>query len=78
MTPRDFVFWLQGHMEINNPETITEAQVDMIRDHLNLTLSEMSKKKDNLNQSQVGQGSSTTVNPFSSVYSQPISRTLIC
>jgi len=36
MTPRDFVYWLQGYMEIQNPKTLGEKQVAIIKDHLSL------------------------------------------
>ena len=36
MTSRDFVYWLQGYMEITDPTTIEEKQVKAIRNHLNL------------------------------------------
>lgn len=78
MTPRDFVFWLQGHMEINNPEIITAAQAEMIKDHLDITLAEMAKKK--VNPSQVSQGGhSSASHAFgTTLYSNPLTNTLIC
>lgn len=36
MTARDFVYWLQGHMEINDPKTIDKAQLEIIKEHLRL------------------------------------------
>jgi hypothetical protein len=36
MTSRDFAYWLQGFFEIQNPISITSAQVEMIKKHLNL------------------------------------------
>lgn len=36
MNPRDFLYWLQGFMEVANPETITKEQVEMIKRHLSL------------------------------------------
>ena len=36
MTSRDFVYWLQGYMEVANPKTIPEEQVKIIQNHLNL------------------------------------------
>ena len=36
MTPENFVYWLQGFMELQNPETISSEQVEIIQDHLNL------------------------------------------
>lgn len=36
MTPEQFVYWLQGHFEINpDVNTLTEKQIEMIRTHLN-------------------------------------------
>lgn len=34
MTPRDFVYWLNGFIEINKPESITDAQLEIIKEHL--------------------------------------------
>lgn len=34
MTERDFVYWLQGFFEINKPESITDEQVKVIKEHL--------------------------------------------
>lgn len=34
MQPRDFVYWLQGFMEIADPQTMTPDQIKMIKDHL--------------------------------------------
>lgn len=36
MTPEQFVYWLQGFMEIQDPTKLTELQVQMIKDHLAL------------------------------------------
>lgn len=52
MTPENFVYWLQGFMELQNPETISSEQVQIIQDHLNLvfkketprTLKELTEK----------------------------------
>ena len=35
-TSRDFVYWLQGFFEITEATTVTESQVKIIRNHLNL------------------------------------------
>ena len=34
MTDRDFIYWLRGFYELNNPKSITEAQTEMIKEHL--------------------------------------------
>jgi len=36
MTTEQFVYWLQGFMEICNPETLDESQTQIIKDHLKL------------------------------------------
>ena len=36
MTPEQFVYWLQGFMEVANPTTLDETQTQQIKDHLNL------------------------------------------
>jgi hypothetical protein len=36
MTERDFVYWLQGYFEICDTDKLTENQVVIIKNHLNL------------------------------------------
>lgn len=36
MNSRDFVYWLQGFLEIAKPETLTREQLEMIQKHLSL------------------------------------------
>ena len=36
MTSRDFVYWLQGHLEIAEPETLDKKQLDIVKKHLAL------------------------------------------
>ena len=38
MTERDFVYWLQGFLEVTNPETITAEQIQIIKNHIKLVL----------------------------------------
>lgn len=38
MKALDFVYWLQGFLEIQNPQSISEDQVKIIKDHINLVL----------------------------------------
>lgn len=38
MTPQDFVYWLQGYLEIQDPKTINEQQIQIIKDHIALVL----------------------------------------
>jgi hypothetical protein len=36
MTSRDFVYWLQGLLEIGDPESLTKEQLTIVKNHLNL------------------------------------------
>ena len=36
MTSRDFVYWLQGFLEVSEEKTINEKQTEIIRKHVNL------------------------------------------
>jgi len=36
MTAEQFVYWLQGYMEINDPQTISKTETQIIKDHLKL------------------------------------------
>jgi hypothetical protein len=38
MTPRDFVYWLQGLFELGEPDKLNKKQVDLIKRHLSLVL----------------------------------------
>jgi hypothetical protein len=38
MSLENFVFWLQGFLELENPKTLSEQQVNIIKDHLKLVL----------------------------------------
>lgn len=36
MEERDFVFWLNGFLELENPKTLDKRQTQIIKDHLKL------------------------------------------
>ena len=36
LTPEQFVYWLQGFMEMAEPESLSNRQLNMIKDHLAL------------------------------------------
>lgn len=36
MNPLDFCYWLQGLMEVGDPKTLNETQVQHIKNHLNM------------------------------------------
>ena len=38
MTSLEFVYWLQGFLEISQPEVISKEQIDIIQEHIALVL----------------------------------------
>lgn len=38
MTSQEFVYWLQGFLEVANPQTIDAKQLQVIKDHIALVL----------------------------------------
>ena len=36
MTPENLCYWLQGFLEIQNPNSLNETQIQIIKDHLSL------------------------------------------
>lgn len=43
MTPENFCYWLQGLIEIGNPESLDKQQLEMIERHLKLVFNIKSK-----------------------------------
>ena len=41
LSPEQFVYWLQGFMEMANPQTLTEEQVKMLKEHLLLVFTKV-------------------------------------
>lgn len=41
MTSQDFAFWLHGFFEISDSNSLTEKQVQIIKDHLNLVFNKV-------------------------------------
>lgn len=38
MTSDNFIYWLNGYLELSGAETLTKEQVKVIKDHLKLVL----------------------------------------
>jgi hypothetical protein len=38
MTPEQFVYWLQGCLEITDPKNLGEKEIQIIKDHIALVL----------------------------------------
>lgn len=39
MNERDFLYWLQGFLELSGQESLSKEQVQVIREHISLVLS---------------------------------------
>jgi hypothetical protein len=48
MTPEQFVYWLQGFMEMADPTTLTEKQTQQIKDHLALVFDKQTPDRNTL------------------------------
>jgi hypothetical protein len=46
MTPEQFCYWLQGFMEVGYPTSIDAAQIEIIRDHLDLVFEKVTPNRD--------------------------------
>jgi len=47
MSEEQFVYWLQGFFEIQNPSTINEKQTEIIKDHLSLVFNKITPNRYN-------------------------------
>lgn len=45
MTAENFVYWLNGFLEIGNPEVITKGQIQIIKDHIGLVLNKVTPNR---------------------------------
>jgi hypothetical protein len=41
MTPQNFCYWLQGYFELTNGSNLSEEQVNLIKEHLQLTFNKV-------------------------------------
>ncbi len=48
MTPENFVYWLQGFMEISNTPNLNERETQIIKDHLNLVFNKVTPTYDSI------------------------------
>ena len=47
MTARDFAYWLQGFMEVAEPQSLNGKQVKIIQDHLALVFNKVTPDRKN-------------------------------
>lgn len=45
MTPEQFVYWLQGYLEVQNPHTIDNSKIQVIKDHIALVLTKVTPNR---------------------------------
>lgn len=45
MTSEQFTYWLQGFFEISDSPTLSENQIKIIRDHLDLVFTKVTPKR---------------------------------
>lgn len=45
MTAEQFAYWLQGFMEIANPDSLTRRETQILKDHLNLVFSKKTPER---------------------------------
>lgn len=45
MEPINFVYWLQGYLELQDPKTIDAPKVQMIKDHIALVFNKVTPGK---------------------------------
>ena len=75
MTAEQFTYWLQGFMEINDPETLTRRETQIIKDHLALVF-----KKETPTRVGTGVPNKTEIvtNPFEKGYPSVNPYTVTC
>lgn len=71
MTPENFIYWLQGKLEIGDTKTLNEQEVQVIKDHLNLVL----KKETPVRTVKLPD---TIITPYKPIYDGPIAKTCSC
>jgi hypothetical protein len=45
MTSEQFVYWLQGYLEVQNPHTIDNSKIQVIKDHIALVLTKVTPNR---------------------------------
>ena len=45
MNERDFVYWLQGYLEVSGAKELDEAALQIVKDHLALVLTKRTSKR---------------------------------
>ena len=74
MTPEQFTYWLQGFLELQNPETLDTRQIQILKDHLQLVFNKQTPDRDilkkNLNPEDI-EDPQSTAEDFSTLFCSP-------
>lgn len=73
MTAEQFVYWLQGFMEINDPDTISKSETRVIKDHLALVFDKQTMEQEIITTIPV-----PTTTPVAVPNKSPIVPNIIC
>lgn len=73
MTAEQFTYWLQGFMEINDPDRIGPKETQIIKDHLELVF-----KKETPNRTIAPNKTEIVTNPFEKGYPTVNPYTVTC
>lgn len=68
MTPENFVYWLQGYLELCEPAVITHREVEIIKQHIALVL----EKKTPSNPLTISPGMISSPSPNHSPFLGPV------
>ena len=64
MTAEQFVYWLQGYMEINDPQTISKTETQIIKDHLKLVFDKQTPDRSNMTEIVGVPNSTQPIQPY--------------
>ena len=78
MTAEQFVYWLQGFMEINDPDTISKSETRVIKDHLALVFDKQTPTTPGFNPNQTPPFFPNTTTPLTSPYDAPWIPKVVC
>jgi hypothetical protein len=63
MTERDFVYWLNGFLELSDTKDLNEKQVKTIKEHLSLVLTKVTNNPDGTITVTNGSGDNIVLDP---------------
>lgn len=64
MTAEQFVYWLQGFMEVGQPRSLNDGQIQVIRDHLKLVFDKQTPDRTNMTEIVGVPNSTRPIQPY--------------